>query len=116
MNDTPRTQKHRLDCTEYDGHVPHSDGDWVCAEVAEELERDLNAAILAIKELLNDGVAVPHPYTGGPEQFRADVGGIVAWVEEVEAKSKACADSSNPTGQPPPRLGGGSVAPGCSHS
>ena len=51
MNDTPRTQKHRLDCTEYDGHVPHSDGDWVCAEFAEELERELNAAMSALERL-----------------------------------------------------------------
>lgn len=105
MNDTPRTQKHRLDCTEYDGHVPHSDGDWVCTEVAEELERDLNKAIEALRELLNDGCCFPNPHTGVAEQFRADVKGIVAWMEEVAAKSQACADSSNPTGLSRPATG-----------
>lgn len=34
----------------------------------------------------------------------------------IQPNLRAAASGSNPTGQPPPRLGGGSVAPGCSAS
>ena len=83
MSDTPRTDA--ADLYDYQTAV----------EVCGELERDLNKAIEALRELLNDGCCFPNPYTGVAEQFRADVEGIVAWMEEVAAKSQACADSSN---------------------
>ena len=90
MSDTPRSD------TFFDAHLDfgyYESNEW--HKFASALERDLQKALAAIRELLNDGCAVPNPNTGEAEQFRADVKGIVAWMEEVAAKSQACADSSN---------------------
>lgn len=96
MSDTPRSD------TFFDAHLDfgyYESNEW--HKFASLLELDLNRALSAIRELLNDGCDYPNPHTGDAEQFRADVGSIAAWLEETEAKSKACADSFNPTLHPP---------------
>jgi hypothetical protein len=48
---TPRTNDQLHDMTEYDGMVPHSDGDWVPANFARQLERELNESIAEVARL-----------------------------------------------------------------
>ena len=62
---------------------------------AATLERELAEALCAIRQLLNDGVEVQNLNTGEFEQFRADVDGIVAFLEATDAKARAARSTSN---------------------
>ena len=66
---------------------------------ARGLERDLNEALCAIRQLLNDGVQVQNLNNGEVDQFRADVDGIVKFLEATSAKSWSARLTSNPTGE-----------------
>ena len=85
-----------------------TDGGWSAEDVAafmalsKQLERELSEALCAIRQLLNDGVQVQNLNNGEVDQFRADVDGIVAFLEATDAKARLARRTSNPTEQGTP--------------
>ena len=95
---TPRTDMAHIDAgmdyaqDAYDDAWSHARG----------LERDLNEALCAIRQLLNDGSQVQNLNNGEVDVFRADVDGIVEFLEATSAKAMLARCTSNPTGQDRP--------------
>ena len=109
MNDTPRTDA--ADLYDYQTAV----------EVCGELERELAVArkgLEAVASLIAESHGVGGLHHNGefaPWTELRTGGEFEDWLVAFDDALNA-ARSSNPTLEPPPRLGGGSVAPGCSHS
>ena len=95
---TPRSDEACEDAEVWASRNPK--GPVVPYRLAARMERELHHALCSIRQLLNDGVQVQNLNNGEVDVFRADVDGIVKFLEEASAEEYAARISSNPMVHP----------------